>query len=217
MTKYRAVLFDLDGTLLDTLEDIAGAANRVLSGRGLPTHPISAYRQFVGEGAGVLFSRALPQTHQDEVLVNACVGEFNEDYGRNYMEASKPYPGIPELLSALAARDLKLAVLSNKPDHITKKCVQMLLPNRDFDVVRGQRDSVPRKPHPRGALDISETLKVAPSDFIYIGDTAIDMKTAVSAGMFPVGVLWGFRTLKELRENGALAIVEDPLEILSLL
>ena len=215
--KYEAVLFDLDGTLIDTVDDIGDAANRVLSNRGFPIHPISTYYQFIGEGVKVLFTRALPQEKRNEDLINTCLKEFVEDYRRNYDVKSKPYDGIPEMLNALSERNLKFAILSNKPDLLTKDCVTSLLSNWDFGVVFGQRDSVPRKPNPQAALEIAEKLTISPSNFIYLGDTAIDMKTAVSAGMFPVGVAWGFRPAKELKENGARVIIDKPIQLLDLI
>ncbi|MBL7180657.1 MAG: HAD-IA family hydrolase [Pseudomonadota bacterium] len=214
---YEAVLFDLDGTLLDTLDDIGNCANRVLASRGFPTYTIFSYREFVGEGARALITRALPAGHRNEKLINACLKEFVEDYSVNCIVKSKPYDGIPQMLDALKARGLKLAVLSNKPDSITKACVAALLSKWDFDVVIGQRDSVPRKPDPQGALEVAEKLAIPPSRFLFIGDTAIDMKTAVAAGMFPVGVLWGFRPIEELKGNGARAIIDEPLKLLDLL
>jgi phosphoglycolate phosphatase len=215
--KYEAVLFDLDGTLIDTVDDIGDAANRVLSNRGFPMHPISTYYQFIGEGVKILFTRALPQEKRNEDLINICLKEFVEDYRRNYDVKSQPYDGISEMLNALNVQGLKLAILSNKPDPLTQDCVTSLLSNWDFDVVFGQRDSVPRKPNPQAALEIAEKLSISPSDFLYLGDTAIDMKTAVSAGMFPVGAAWGFRPLKELKENGARVIIGKPIQLLDLI
>ena len=215
--KYKAVLFDLDGTLIDTVDDIGDAANRVLSNRGFPMHPISTYYQFIGEGVKVLFTRALPQEKRNEDLINTCLKEFVEDYRRNYDVKSQLYDGISEMLNALNVRGLKLAILSNKPDPLTKDCVTSILSNWDFDVVFGQRDSVPRKPNPQAALEIAEKLSISPSDFLYLGDTAVDMKTAVSAGMFPVGAAWGFRPLKELKENGARVIIGKPIQLLDLI
>jgi len=215
--KFEAVIFDLDGTLLDTVDDIGDAANRVLSNRGFPTHPISNYYQFIGEGVKVLFTRALPEEKRNEDFINACLKEFIEDYSCNYNVKSKPFDGIPELLDELGTMDLKLAILSNKPDPLTKNCVTSLLSNWDFKVVFGQRNSIPRKPDPQAALEIAEKLKISPPEFLYLGDTAIDMKTAVSAGMFPVGVAWGFRPVEELEENGALAIIDIPIQLLDLL
>ena len=118
--KYEAVLFDLDGTLIDTVDDIGDAANRVLSSRGFSIHPISTYYQFIGEGVKVLFTRALPQEKRNEDLINTCLKEFVEDYRRNYNVKSKPYDGIAEMLDALNERNLKLAILSNKPDSLTR-------------------------------------------------------------------------------------------------
>ena len=120
-------------------------------------------------------------------------------------------------MDELKAKGLKLGILSNKPEAITKSCVKTFLSKWDFDVVFGQRDSVPRKPNAQGALEVAKRLSIPPSHFLYLGDTAIDMKTAVSAGMFPVGVLWGFRSRKELQENGAAAIIDEPLDVLNLL
>ncbi len=212
--EYKAVLFDLDGTLIDTANDIGDAANRVLSNRGFQTHSISTYRLFIGEGVKILFTRALPEESRNQDLINACLKEFIEDYRCNYNVKTKLYDGVPELLDILKLRGLKLAILSNKPDLITKDCVAFFLSEWDFDVVLGQHDSIPRKPDPQGALEIAERLAIVPSNFIYLGDTAIDMKTAVSAGMFPVGVLWGFRSLEELKENGARVVIDEPMQLM---
>lgn len=215
--KYKAVLFDLDGTLIDSVEDIGDAANRVLANKGFPTHPVATYRLFVGEGVKVLFNRALPAEKRNQDFVDTCLKEFVEDYRQNYNVKSKLYDGIPDLLDTLKAQGLKIAVLSNKPDAITKDCVTSLLAPWEFDVVLGQRDSVPRKPDPQGAFEVAEKLALAPSDFLYLGDTAIDMQTAVAAGMFPIGVLWGFRPLSELQANGAQALIDAPTQLLDLL
>ena len=215
--KFKAVLFDLDGTLIDTIEDIGNAVNRVLLNKGFKIHTISTYRQFVGEGSRTLITRALPEEHRSKNLISSCLKEFVEDYSRNIVVKTRPYDGIPEMLDALKMQGLKLAVLSNKPDLLTKKCVSTILSKWDFDVVLGQRDSVPLKPDPHSAREVAEKLAIPPENFLYLGDTAIDMKTAVSTGMFPVGVLWGFRTLKELKENGARAIIDEPLKVLDIL
>ena len=214
---FEAVLFDLDGTLIDTLNDIGDAVNRVLSSKKFPTHAISAYRKFVGDGSRILIERALPKKYRKEKIIDVCHKEYIEDYTRNYNVTSKLYLGIPNLLDTLKAKGLKLGILSNKPDAITKNCAKTFLSKWDFDVVLGQRDSVPRKPDPQGALEVAKRLSIPPSHFLYLGDTAIDMKTAGSAGMFPVGVLWGFRPRKELKESGADKIIDEPLEVLNLL
>ncbi len=120
-------------------------------------------------------------------------------------------------MDALVTHGLKLAILSNKPHEFTKLCVSGLLPNWTFDVVRGHQEPIPRKPDPEGALKIAEELKIPPSGFLYLGDTAIDMKTAIAAGMFPVGVLWGFRPAEELQQSGAQVLLKRPMDIMNLL
>lgn len=214
---YKAILFDLDGTLLDTLKDIGDAANRVLAGKGFPTHELNAYRYFVGDGTAMLIRRALLEENRNDDVIRACLTEFLEDYGRNWNVKTKPYEGIPEMLDALNDRGLKMAILSNKPHEFTKQCATELLSNWNFDVVIGQRDGAPPKPDPAGALEVAKRLNIPPADFLYIGDSGVDMKTAVASGMFPVGVLWGFRSMGELKDNGSLALVAHPSEILSLL
>lgn len=214
---YKAVLFDLDGTLLDTIEDIGDAANRILEQNGFPVHSMDAYRRFVGDGALNFIIRALPEDKRIATIIHPCLDAFLEDYGRNWNVKTKPYDGIPELLDTLTARRLKMAVLSNKPHKHTVQCMAGFLPDWNFDVVFGQRDDVPKKPDPAGALEIAEQLNIAPSDFLYLGDTETDLKTSIAAGMFPVGALWGFRSAKELQENGAKTLINKPLEILNLL
>ncbi|MBW2591823.1 MAG: HAD family hydrolase [Deltaproteobacteria bacterium] len=215
--QVKAVMFDLDGTLLDTLEDLCRATNRVLRNRGFQPHDVEVYRYFVGDGVKMLITRALPREQRNEAVINACVAEFSEDYGRNSMVKTKPYKGIPELLDKLVARNLKLAILSNKPHDLTGRIVTGLLPNWNFSSVLGQRDNVPRKPDPSGAMEITRLLNIPPSAFLYVGDSAVDMKTAIAAGMFPVGVLWGFRPMKELQKNGAKALSERPADIIRII
>ncbi len=215
--RVKAVLFDLDGTLLDTLEDIANSANSALIRHGLPQNEVDAYRYFVGDGVAKLISRALPDGKRDSDIIADCVKAFREDYSRNWNVKTRPYEGVPELLHALAAEHIKMAILSNKPDDFTKRCVTELLPNHDFEMILGQRHGIPMKPDPAGALQIADRLGIMPSQFLYLGDSAIDMKTAVRADMFPVGALWGFRPLEELQEHGAQAVIEHPMDLLGLL
>jgi len=214
----RAVLFDLDGTLLDTLDDIGRSANRALREGGYPEHPISAYRRFIGDGVAVLFQRALPaDAANDAEVVASCVAAFARIYDAGWDVASRPYPGITELLDALTARSIPIAVLSNKPDVFTRKCVERLLPAWRFYPVLGQREGVPRKPDPAGAFEAAALMGVAPADVLYLGDTSVDMTTAVRAGMLAVGAAWGFRTVEELKAHGAAAVVDEPLEVMALL
>ncbi|MHC4457541.1 MAG: HAD family hydrolase [Planctomycetota bacterium] len=215
--SYSAILFDLDGTLLDTLEDLADALNRVLSERGFPGHNLDSYRYFVGEGAAMLIRRALPEDKRHGDIIRDCLDAFLKDYGRNWKVRTKPYKGIPELLDSLTARKIKMAVLTNKPHKFAKMCVEEFLPNWLFEVVFGQRENVPPKPDPAGALEVAERLKIPPSNILYLGDSAVDMKTAVAASMFPVGAGWGFRPAEELRKNGCRVLINRPLEVLDLL
>jgi len=214
---YKAIIFDLDGTLLDTLDDLANAMNRVLLERRFPTHGIDKYRSFIGDGVDNLIKRALPEKNCNEDTVHTCIEAFLEDYHKNWNRDTRPYKGIPELLDALKERGLKTAILSNKPHDTTTVCVTELLPRWRFDVVLGHRDGTPHKPDPSGALEISMRLTIPPEEFLYVGDSGVDMETAIAAGMFPVGVLWGFRSAEELEERGAQALISHPLEVLDLL
>jgi len=215
---YQAVIFDLDGTLLDTLEDIGDAVNRVLSGRGLPVHLIDAYRFLVGDGIAMLITRALPEDKRDAETVRSCLEAFRADYNRHWNVKTRLYDGVGAMLDALTARGMKQAILSNKPHEFTEQCVMEFLSKWSFDAVIGQREGVPLKPDPAGALAIAHTLGIPPAAFFYLGgDTAVDIKTALAAGMTPVGVLWGFRPAKELRESGAKILIEQPSEVLGFL
>ncbi len=214
---YKAVIFDLDGTLLNSIDDIGNAANRVLENNGFPTHNMDTYCKFVGDGAINLIIRALPEEKRTDAIINSCYNSFLIDYNQNWNVKTTLYDGIPELLDALTTRKLKMAVLSNKPHKYTVKCMAGFLPDWDFDVILGQRDDVPRKPDPAGALEIAAELNIPPSEFLYLGDTEIDLKTSIDAGMFPVGVLWGFRSAEELKENGAKVLIKKPLDTLALL
>ena len=215
--RFKAVCFDLDGTLLDTLDDLAYCTNKILSERGYPIHHVDEFRYFVGDGAKMLMARALPEEARNETLIEECREDFETIYRECWNRQTVPYQGIPELLNVLTKRKLKLAVLSNKPQEFTVLTVDHLLRNSNFDVILGQRENVPKKPDPTGMLEICKQLRVLSEDFLYLGDTATDMKTAVAAGCYPVGVLWGFRSEKELRGNGAKAIIKKPLDALDLL
>jgi len=214
---YNAVLFDLDGTLLDTIEDLTDSMNRALAGLGLPPRTVRECKGFVGDGVRMYALRALGPDHHDEDTVTRCINAMRADYAKRWAERTSPYAGIGELLDALTDRGVKLAVLSNKPHHFTKLMVAELLPHWKFHAVRGACEDVPRKPDPAAATLIAEQLGCPPGEFLYVGDTDTDMRTGVAAGMFTVGVLWGFREADELTENGARALVESPREILSLL
>lgn len=191
--------------------------NAVLTRLGFPTHPTDCYRYFVGEGTEQLIKAALPDNHLDERTVSDCLTAMQDEYGKRWAENTKPYPGIGELLSAVEKLSLPMAVLSNKPDGFTQLTVAKLLPDFSFEIVRGARPSVPRKPDPTAALQIAEELSIEPQQFLYLGDTNTDMQTANLAGMYAVGVLWGFRTAHELASAGAKVLAQKPLDVLNLL
>ncbi|HNU90808.1 MAG TPA: HAD family hydrolase [Spirochaetota bacterium] len=214
--KYDALVFDLDGTLLDTLRDIADSVNAALEAEGLAGHPAANYRLMVGNGMDVLVERAVGGRLGDNESLVRCMERARIEYARRYNNATRPYDGIPQLLGALSARGLRLAVLSNKPDEYTVRIIREYLDGY-FEIVRGLRPDFPRKPDPAQALDILASMGVAPSRCLMVGDSGGDMKTALGAGMVPVGVLWGFRDREELKASGAHALLERPDDLLSLL
>ena len=216
MSKRKCLIFDLDGTLLDSITDIAICMNEVLESLNLKTYEISEYKYFVGYGVDVLVKNVLQdqiaKSKQDEV-----VKRFKAKYDDNLHKNTLPYEGIFELLDELNKQECKLAVLSNKPDLMTKKYIQTIFKDYKFLEVHGQKDGVPKKPDPIQALNIAKSLNENPSDIFFIGDTKVDMQTAKSANMKSIGVLWGFRNEKELKEHGADFIVSTPLEILEII
>jgi phosphoglycolate phosphatase len=214
---FKAVLFDLDGTLLDTIEDIAYSLNSVLASHDFPTHTLDECRMLVGYGMQQLVRSALPPEAQDESTFLKMQAEMKQAYAEHWKDESKPFDGIGRLLAAIDAMKLKKAILSNKPDAFTKLCADELLAPWSFDVVMGHHEAIAHKPDPRGALMVAQMLGVEPSSVLYVGDSGIDMQTAVAAGMYPLGVLWGYRDADELRADGAKSIVSSPDEIAELL
>ena len=215
--KYKAIIFDMDGTLLNTLDDIANSANTILRRHGFPVHDTEAFRYFVGDGVQALMNRIIPQKNRDHLTINGCVKEFREIYRKNFNVMTGLYMGVSEMLDGLTAQGIRMAVLSNKPDDFTNKCVKEFLSKWKFEKVLGHNDSIPLKPDPEGALYIAKKMNISPDGFLYLGDTGIDMMTAVSADMFPVGALWGFRNEEELIRNGAKAVIKEPQDIFRLL
>jgi len=215
--RFAAVIFDLDGTLIDTLDDIALTMNLVLARRGLPTRTHGQYKLLVGDGLEEAVRRALDRSPYSDQDVAAMVAEYRREYDVRWREHSRPYPGIPELLRELRAHGLKTAVLSNKSHPYAVVMIRALLRDFSFDIVRGAMSDVPLKPDPVAALHIARELGVPPEAVIFLGDTNVDMKTAVAAGMYPAGALWGFRSPAELRENGAAVLLSSPRELLDLI
>jgi len=214
---YRAVIFDLDGTLLDSVDDLADSTNITLRQLGFPEHDREAYKYFVGEGLENLARQALPEDHRDVDTLAKCAALLRDEYGRRWADKTRPYEGVPELLDTLASQGIKMAILSNKPDEFTKVVVAKLLPKWRFENVAGSKPSVPKKPDPTVSLQIAETAGIPPSEFIYLGDTHTDMETANAAHMYAVGALWGFRTADELIKSGAKVLIKRPMDLLELL
>jgi phosphoglycolate phosphatase len=210
-----AVAFDLDGTLVDSLADIAHACNHAFEVLGLPTHPLDAYRGFVGEGVGRLLEQALPPERMD--LRGEAETAFRARYGEHLLDLTQPYPGVVDLLRALTERGVPLGVLSNKPHPMTARVVEALFGDLPWKAVEGVRPERPRKPNPAGAFDVAEALGVDPSQVLFVGDTKVDVGTARAAGMVPVGVLWGFRPRAELEAAGAAHLLDAPADLLPLL
>ena len=215
--KYKAVIFDLDGTLLNTIDDIANSVNSVLEKSGFPVHSTEEIKYFVGTGFYNLIRLALPEKNRDDGTIKKLVEMLREEYNTRWNQYTKPYDGIAELLDELTKRNVKKAVLSNKADNFTKIIVAQLLPQWQFEVVWGERPDVPKKPDPTAALEIADMLNISPDEFILLGDSSYDIQTGVAAGMFAVGALWGFRTADELKSAGADALIEKPLDLLKLL
>jgi len=215
--KYKAVIFDLDGTLLNTLEDLADSMNTVLDNFGFPIHPIESYKLFVGKGLRNLVLKTLPEEKISESLVGTCLDAFRKKYAVQWGEKTHPYKDIPELLDKLTAEKIKLAILSNKADEFTQLIVAKFLSQWNFEAVFGERPSVPRKPDPAAALEIAVKLGLKPDECLYIGDSGTDMETANAAGMYAVGALWGFRKADELLAAGAKKLIQKPAELLELL
>ena len=212
----RLIVFDLDGTLLNSLEDLADSANWVLEQHGFPTHPVDAYRYFVGDGVRKLIERILPQEERTEARIEQCRQEFVAYYKVHMEDKTSVYEGITELLVELKNRGLKIAVATNKVHVAVAPLMAKYFPNIRFDAMIGQREGVPVKPAPQIMFDILKETGCEPSEALHVGDTATDMQLAHNAGVTPVGVLWGYRPLEELREAGAKFIIEKPEELLGL-
>lgn len=215
--KFKAVLFDLDGTLLNTLQDLAEAVNQGLAQKGFPQHGLVEFRYFVGEGREEMALKSLPVDHRDPATLKWLVEFINAYYSLHWKDHTLPYPGVAETLDKLTALRIPLTVFSNKPQEFTSQNVEGLLSRWKFEIVLGASDAVPKKPNPAAALRIANELSLKPAEFIYLGDSGIDMRTALGAGMYPVGALWGFRTREELMVNGAKTLIEQPQDLLRLL
>lgn len=213
---YKVCIFDLDGTTADTVESIAFVSNQVLEHFGLNPQPADAFRYFAGDGGDVLMERCFRASGGDTAHLKEAQQMYREVFARNPLHLVKPIRGMQEILTELKRRGMKLAVLSNKPHEAAVPAVHGLFGETLFDLVQGQTSGVPRKPDPAGALAIAEQLGASPEECVYVGDTNTDMQTGKAAGMFTVGVLWGFRDREELESNHADCIVKQPEQLLKI-
>ncbi len=208
----RAAVFDLDGTLLDTLGDLAGSANEMLAAYGMPPHTEQAYRYFVGNGSRKLMERILPGASAERI--DEALSRYKAIYERRLTKETRPYDGIPAVLEKLRKRGVRLAVCTNKHHSAAEALIREFFPSEMFDAVEGDVPGIPRKPDPAHVRNALEKLGASPGDTAYFGDSGVDMQTAANAGALAVGVLWGFREKDELLENGAEILLERPEEIL---
>ncbi len=213
MPSLKAYIFDLDGTLIDSLADIAESINRMLDARGYPRCEQEVFKQMVGDGMEKLVERALPEHAREESLILTCVEEYRAHYDTLWNAQTKPYEGIVEMLAVLKARGMKLAVISNKAHRFTVPMTEHFFGTGMFDHILGQRAEVPRKPAPDGAHEMAAFLGLETSEMAYVGDSGIDMAFAKNSGMQAIGVRWGFRGEKELIEHGADLLVSHPCEL----
>lgn len=218
MAKVKAVIFDMDGTIADTLASIAGFGNAALKAHGYPEIAVERYRQLVGNGRDVLIRRMLAETGKPhtEADVQAMCATYDSFYESDPTHLVVPYPGILELLHTVRENGVKTAVLSNKPDNMTRFIADALFPGL-FDAVHGQRSGIPKKPDPSAVRMLCAELGVQPADCLYVGDSGVDMQTGANAGIVTAGVTWGFRGADELRENGAVYLADNADALCSLI
>ncbi|WP_281230963.1 HAD family hydrolase [Flavobacterium gelatinilyticum] len=214
--KFKGIIFDLDGTLVNSLEDISDAMNKVLQGLNYPTHTYETYQYFIGSGLRNLVSKALPSTNNSDEQIEICFECMINEYREICTLKTKPYDGIVELLENLTSQNIKMAVFSNKADELTKKIASEIFPNH-FDTAVGLSTEALKKPNPFEALAIGKKWNLKPEEILFVGDSDIDMQTAVNANMFPVGVTWGYRTEEELKNSGAKLVVNRASELIEIL
>ena len=210
----KLVIFDLDGTLLDTIADLANAANYALKKLGHPTHPVDTIRTYVGNGINKLLERALPESERNEENVMRMRSHFVPYYDMHNADLSAPYPGIVALLEALQAKRVRMAVASNKYQEATVKLVKHYFPTIRFVEVLGQREGIAVKPDPTIVFDILRKADVSPEEVLYVGDSGVDMQTAMNAKVDAVGVAWGFRPRTELEGFCPKGVIERAEELL---
>ena len=212
--QYKAVIFDLDGTLINSLDDLADSANAMLESYGYPTFSVERYRYFVGNGSRKLIERVLPEAKRTPEFIDEALAKYKGIYEKNILTKTRPYAGILEMLATLRQQGIPLGLCTNKHQEAATAIVRGLFPAGTFQQVIGDRPGYPRKPDPTTALEIAAALGAKPAETAYLGDSLVDMQTGVNAGFLPVGVLWGFREKAELVEHGAAVLLEKPVELL---
>ena len=211
--QYKAAIFDLDGTLVDTLEDLAISVNEMLTSYGFPTHPLDEYRYYLGNGSKKLIERTLPKDKaRDEAFVIEAMKRYQKIY-EHHRDHTGPFKGIQEVLDKLKAMGIPMGVCTNKHQQAADEIIGGMFPKGTFTTVMGDRPGLPIKPDPKKPLMMAKEYGVKPEEVAYFGDTSVDMDTAVNAGFLPIGVLWGFRPEKELLEHGAKVILAKPEEL----
>lgn len=213
--KFKGIIFDLDGTLVNSLEDISDAMNNVLTNLNYPTHTYDTYQYFIGSGLRNLVSKALPATNNSDEQIEICFECMINEYREICTLKTKPYDGIVELLKNLTSKNIKLAVFSNKADELTKKIAAEIFPDY-FDAAVGLSTEELKKPNPFEAIEISKNWNLKTEEILFVGDSDIDMQTANSANMFAVGVSWGYRTEQELKNSGAKLVINNPSELIEI-
>ncbi len=214
--KFKGIIFDLDGTLVNSLEDISDAMNSVLTGLKYPAHSYDTYQYFIGSGLRNLVSKALPESNNSEDQIEICFECMINEYRKVCTIKTKPYEGIVALLDDLVSRNIKLAVFSNKADELTKKIAEEIFPGH-FNIAVGLITEALKKPNPFKALEISKNWNLKSEEIIFVGDSDIDMQTAINANMFSVGVSWGYRTEEELIASGAKVVINNPFDLIGIL
>jgi len=218
--KIKAVIFDLDGTLLDSLQDIAESMNKALAESGLPEHPVEAYKDFVGNGLFILTEKAVPASHRNQKDVEAVAEKFWNHYEESWFLHTKTYPGILYLIQLCVSRKIKVAILSNKVHYFTKKMIRhffrgvMINQGKNpFGIYSGEQPDKPAKPDPTRAIELADRLKTKPENIAFLGDTEVDIQTAKNAGMIPIGAAWGYGSREELEKAGAEYIFDTAAEL----
>lgn len=213
----KFILFDLDGTLIDSLQDLANSCNYALQQNGLPTHPLQDYRYLVGQGVNRLLLDAAPEYAKGIQQQAKLKHDFNQYYHQHFLDNTRPYPGILPMLSTLRAAGFQMGLLSNKPDAFVSLIVESLSLSPYLDAYAGQQDGIPRKPDPTAVLQMMAQLGASATDTCYVGDSNVDIQTAQNAGIRSIGVSWGFRGHAELEQSGADDIVDTPAQLAALI